>query len=723
MDEEYSESIDTSADMDVSDTDVAEDIPADIPDDVPEDIPEDDYSDSDVADDLSEDVSDDAVTDEAEYNDVEDSIEEDSIEPEAEEMDDSIDDFEEDSYDDSEIPPEDEAETDDIPEDSDEIEETAGSEMTDVEDAPEDTGSSEDVNQDESYEDEIVEDVDDGEVSEETADTEDTEGAEQPEDVTDAELTDDTSAVENTDTTDQPEDVTDAEATDDTSDVENTDTTEKPKDVIDAEATDEATDTEETDTTDQPEDVTDAEATDETADVDDTATAEQSNEMSDAETTDVDNPSEASEINSISDYMNAHNYGSDDFATYSQDPQWRQLMRQEYPDYELPEMTRESANAQLSQYMNDHNYGVDDYAEYSQDPVWRELHSTAFPDDELPPLSGTGGETKGGIFSSINDLNPNPDLDDVKLEDLSQDDYERIKANDPQRASRLLTDYNDRNIPQDDLSELPRQLKIDNNDGLSVIDEELTAEKAVMRDATTGDEYTVYPNPMRRISHMEGMQGQNDLGMHQDCGIASTAKGINDLYGKKVTNENRLADYAFNTDNCSIERNYDGSIDIYNSGGTWEANVKDFYNANGLDADMYVEDSMPSPEALAERLKNGDVATLAVNHDLMWSWDEAMAFQPEMVNEDRYANDLRYAQRVDDLMKMKDGGIFKADHYVNVSNAVYDQNGALTHFIVSDTGNGTTKMIDKNYLFRAYNGIGNIGVSARGCVIAGRRRA
>lgn len=73
------------------------------------------------------------------------------------------------------------------------------------------------------------------------------------------------------------------------------------------------------------------------------------------------------------------------------------------------------------------------------------------------------------------------------------------------------------------------------------------------------------------------------------------------------------------------------------------------------------------------------------------------------------------------MMKMQNGGTFKADHFVNVSNAVYDKNGSLTHFIVSDTGNGTTKMVDKDYLFRAYNGSGNISVSARGCVIAGRK--
>lgn len=105
----------------------------------------------------------------------------------------------------------------------------------------------------------------------------------------------------------------------------------------------------------------------------------------------------------------------------------------------------------------------------------------------------------------------------------------------------------------------------------------------------------------------------------------------------------------------------------------------------------------------------------------MWNWDKAQAFNPANVDANRYATDPRYARHVDDLMKMQNGGVFQADHFVNVSNAVYDKNGALTHFIVSDTGNGTTRMIEKDYLYRAYNGGGRISVAAQGCVIAGRR--
>ena len=88
---------------------------------------------------------------------------------------------------------------------------------------------------------------------------------------------------------------------------------------------------------------------------------------------------------SVTEYMSKHGYGRDDFATYSQDPEWRNLMRKEYPDYELPELTQESAKSQLSDYMNSHNYGQDDFDTYSQDPVWRELQSAAYPDYELPP--------------------------------------------------------------------------------------------------------------------------------------------------------------------------------------------------------------------------------------------------------------------------------------------------------------------------------------------------
>ena len=98
----------------------------------------------------------------------------------------------------------------------------------------------------------------------------------------------------------------------------------------------------------------------------------------------------------LSDYMNEHNYGPDDFATYSQDPEWQRLHSNAYPNYTPPEAssadTQENSFRQLSEYMNEHNYGPDDFATYSQDPEWQQLHSNAYPDYVLPEDSSKGSD-------------------------------------------------------------------------------------------------------------------------------------------------------------------------------------------------------------------------------------------------------------------------------------------------------------------------------------------
>lgn len=88
----------------------------------------------------------------------------------------------------------------------------------------------------------------------------------------------------------------------------------------------------------------------------------------------------------LSQYMNEHNYGRDDFSTYSMDPTWRNLQRKAFPDYEMPDMPHDEAQKMLSDYMNEHNYGKDDFFTYSQDEKWHELQRYANPEYELPPL-------------------------------------------------------------------------------------------------------------------------------------------------------------------------------------------------------------------------------------------------------------------------------------------------------------------------------------------------
>ena len=53
----------------------------------------------------------------------------------------------------------------------------------------------------------------------------------------------------------------------------------------------------------------------------------------------------------------------------------------------------DAAYQKLSDYMSDHNYGMDDYDTYSQDPEWQDLHQKAFPDhyeqNDLPTDNGS----------------------------------------------------------------------------------------------------------------------------------------------------------------------------------------------------------------------------------------------------------------------------------------------------------------------------------------------
>ena len=116
----------------------------------------------------------------------------------------------------------------------------------------------------------------------------------------------------------------------------------------------------------------------------------------------------------LSQYMNKHNYGADDYAEYSQDPEWQRLHKIAFPDAEARELSQEAAYSQLSNYMNEHNYGADDYAEYSQDPEWRRLHEAAFPDAaRAAAVTDIPNQSIDDVGGWLSDVNPKFDPWDV----------------------------------------------------------------------------------------------------------------------------------------------------------------------------------------------------------------------------------------------------------------------------------------------------------------------
>ena len=82
-------------------------------------------------------------------------------------------------------------------------------------------------------------------------------------------------------------------------------------------------------------------------------------------------------MNNMAGYMSEHNYGPDDYAEYSKDPEWYKLNSelQQSLGMEVTPPTQEVAMSNMADYMNEHNYVPDDYSEYSQDPEWQKLNA------------------------------------------------------------------------------------------------------------------------------------------------------------------------------------------------------------------------------------------------------------------------------------------------------------------------------------------------------------
>jgi len=86
----------------------------------------------------------------------------------------------------------------------------------------------------------------------------------------------------------------------------------------------------------------------------------------------------------VTQYMSEHNYGRWNFAEYSQDAQWRMLMADAYPDYELPPISKENASENMTRYYHERNLGSDDFAEYSKDPLWQRMYKDLYGEDFVP---------------------------------------------------------------------------------------------------------------------------------------------------------------------------------------------------------------------------------------------------------------------------------------------------------------------------------------------------
>ena len=99
----------------------------------------------------------------------------------------------------------------------------------------------------------------------------------------------------------------------------------------------------------------------------------------------ADDTSEKTAMARMSEYMNAHNYGLDDKATYMSDPEWISINRDLKAELGIPQTAQE----QMADYMGAHNYGIWDRNEYMKDPEWQSLNEALQNENNNRAISST----------------------------------------------------------------------------------------------------------------------------------------------------------------------------------------------------------------------------------------------------------------------------------------------------------------------------------------------
>ncbi len=156
------------------------------------------------------------------------------------------------------------------------------------------------------------------------------------------------------------------------------------------------------------------------------------------ETIEESNP-DLDPMEEMNQYMSEHNYGRDDYAEYSQDPEYQAINDRllekdglDPVDYNADKDPMEEMN----QYMSEHNYGRDDYAEYSQDPEYQAINDRLLEKDGFDPVEyDSSGET---------------------LDDFSESDEESVSEGTDEYISETQDD-----IPSEVTEEYPPETEDD----------------------------------------------------------------------------------------------------------------------------------------------------------------------------------------------------------------------------------------------------------------------
>ena len=199
---------------------------------------------------------------------------------------------------------------------------------------------------------------------------------------------------------------------------------------------------------------------------------------------------ETSALDNMAEYMSEHNYGREDFETYSQDPEWQQLNNDLLEadgkePIEYGEETETSALDNMAEYMSAHNYGQEDFETYSQDPEWQQLNNDLLEADGKEPIEYgeepesitevPSADENSEVEQSVSDIMDNVEVTDSEsLDDFSE---ELDETHSPESSIEELMDSTDVQENEDELeaeSELEPEVEAE-----SEVEPEIEAEPEV----------------------------------------------------------------------------------------------------------------------------------------------------------------------------------------------------------------------------------------------------
>ena len=456
---------------------------------------------------------------------------------------------------------------------------------------------------------------------------------------------------------------------------------------------------------------------------------------------------ETSALDNMAEYMSEHNYGREDFETYSQDPEWQQLNNDLLEadgkePIEYGEETETSALDNMAEYMSAHNYGQEDFETYSQDPEWQQLNNDLLEADGKEPIEYgeepesitevPSADENSEVEQSVSDIMDNVEVTDSEsLDDFSE---ELDETHSPESSIEELMDSTDVQENEDELeaeSELEPEVEAESEVEPEIeaepevepelepeveaepeaepelepeVEAEPELEPEIIEDTDSyidiehNDEFTELlleerPDLAEMFENGEFYeQGNNEYGFEGTCGETTQANTLNSLLGTNEITENDVLSVAIDKNLCEVD-----NLDPANSGGTSTEQFMDLYNEmnhqNGdkLDVELFDYEDALSLDDMASRLENGSVLNIAVDSNELWD------LPTDITDTAHYT-----------------------DHWINVTGVDRDVTGNISGFKIIDSGGGE-KYLDVDKFERCYYGSSDNPVLDPTCIVVSRK--